>query len=59
MGYRDDVRELNSRKSPTVRKILFREDSSDDRDVLEEGVACVGVMEVEVIATELVMAILR
>jgi hypothetical protein len=43
------VRELNSRNSPTVRKILLREDSSDDRDVLEEGV--VGVMEVEVIAT--------
>ena len=28
--YREDVFELNSIKSPTARKILFKEDSSDD-----------------------------
>ena len=32
--YRDDVRELNSRMSPTARKILFNDDSREERVVL-------------------------
>jgi hypothetical protein len=32
--YREVVRELNSRKSPTARKILFNDDSREERVVL-------------------------
>jgi hypothetical protein len=45
------VRELNSRKSPTARNILFSDDSRDDRDMSGAGVDGTGVMEVEVIGT--------
>jgi hypothetical protein len=54
-SYSDDVRELNSRKSPTARNILFSDDSRDDRDMLGTGVDGAGVMEVEVIESVSVM----
>jgi hypothetical protein len=37
--YKDDVRALNSRKSPTAKKISFRDDSRFARAVLAVAVA--------------------
>jgi len=49
-GYRDDVRELNSRKSPTARKILLSEVSREARVGVDCDEVEVGVV-VEVMAT--------
>lgn len=43
--YSDEERVLNSRKSPTARKILLRAASRDERGVIEIGVAVDGAAE--------------